>query len=404
MKPLARLTIQRRAFALLPRMSLIVCLVMAWSTNGTSQTPVVRLQTPVVPVDTGLLAALLPGFEQSTGYRVDVEGRGPDLFAVARQGKADLIVSSYGQPDVEAFILEGLGLWPRTMFANQFVLMGPSTDPGGIRGLQDAVEAFRRIAQTRSRFVVNNAETEKHLLQTLWEASGRPDPGDWLIDSGLREQQAVLTAGRMGAYVLWGSFPSLRLKQSGQSALEVFVADDPILQRGFVSIVVNPEKFSGVNIAGAIALQNYLAAPATQAKIRAFRLPGFDHSLFWPTARDNTLPFLADSRIPPAAASEPVATAVSFDSMNIRLGGSFTAVITGTNLSAETYLDIRFRKPGSSTDEVAVNWQQGTSQTHSVNPNTPTGTWTITGLRAHRDSAEHRGSFIPVSGTLTVLP
>ncbi len=91
--------------------------------------------------------------------------------------------------------------------------IGPS-DPAGIRGLQDGVEAFRRIAQTKPRFLVNNAASEKYLAQMLWEAPGRPDRSDWFIDSGLSDQPAVVAAEKMNAYVLWGWDPFLRFRQS----------------------------------------------------------------------------------------------------------------------------------------------------------------------------------------------
>src|SRR5439155_20388245 len=134
----------------------------------------------------------------------------------------------YGHVGVEAFMADGLGLWPRAVFANQSILVGPSTDPAGIRGLQDAVEAFRRIAQTKSKFLVNNAATEQYLGQTLWEASGKPDPGDWLIDSGLRDQPVVQAADRMRAYVLWGAVPFVKFRESTANALEAFVTDDSL--------------------------------------------------------------------------------------------------------------------------------------------------------------------------------
>ena len=79
-----------------------------------------------------------------------------------------------------------------------------------------------------------------------------------------------------------------------------------------------------------------------------------------------------------------------------------TATFTGANLSAQTYFDVRFRRPGETSDEVAFNWQQGPSAVHAIPATSPTGVWRITGLRAHREANDHTAAFIPVSASLGV--
>src|SRR2546425_1831686 len=191
----------------------ITCAVLALCSRAAAQSSTVRLQVVNVPVDSGLLATLLPDFEKTTGYRVQVS-KGEDVYDMARQGAADLVLSHYGHHQVDDFMADGLGLWPRTVFANQAVLLGPATDPAGIRGIQDGVEAFGRIAQTKSRFIVNNAATEKYLAQILWEAAGRPNTAGWYMDTGLRDQPAIQAAERSEAYVLWGIIPFLKFKEA----------------------------------------------------------------------------------------------------------------------------------------------------------------------------------------------
>ncbi|MBI4475200.1 MAG: hypothetical protein HY646_21230 [Acidobacteria bacterium] len=72
------------------------------------------------------------------------------------------------------------------------------------------------------------------------------------------------------------------------------------------------------------------------------------------------------------------------------------ATISGTNLSSETYFDVRFHGPGGTTDEMALNWQQGTSAPHSIPADAAVGTWTETGVRAHREATDHTGPFVPI--------
>ena len=86
----------------------------------------------------------------------------------------------------------------------------------------------------------------------------------------------------------------------------------------------------------------------------------------------------------------------------IPIGDSWTATVSGSNLTDETYFDLRFRSPGSNTDRVALNWQQGTAARHSIPVGTATGTWIITGVRPHADISDQGGEFIPVSAALAV--
>ena len=381
----------------------IACVVLAVSSTAAAQSSVIRLHVVNVPVDSGLLAGLLPDFETSTGYRVEVQKTGEQVYENARRGDADLILSHYGHAGVDDFMADGLGLWPRAVFANQAVLLGPPSDPAGIRGIQDAVEAFRRIAETKSRFSVNNAATEKYLGQVLWEGAGRPDPAGWYLDTGSRDQPAVQAAERSESYILFGIVPFLKLKEATNSRLEMFVVEDSILQRMMMTVIPNPEKIAGVNLAGAVALQKYLTSVATQARIRAFRYPGVSQPLFWPSARDNIGTFLSDNSPMPTTA-DPAVNAASFTPAAVQSGGTFTATFTGANLSAEIHFDVRFRRPGGTTDEVAQNWQSGVSGIHSIDAATPAGTWRVTGIRAHRDPNDHAAAFIPVAATLNVAP
>lgn len=97
-----------------------------------------------------------------------------------------------------------------------------------------------------------------------------------------------------------------------------------------------------------------------------------------------------------------VVTGLTLDTNATFRGSSFFATVAGTNLTAQTYFDVRFRAPGSSVDTVAWNWQTGTHTLQSVTLATPAGTWTITGVRAHQDPADHTGSFVTVSTTLSI--
>jgi uncharacterized delta-60 repeat protein len=93
-----------------------------------------------------------------------------------------------------------------------------------------------------------------------------------------------------------------------------------------------------------------------------------------------------------------------FDAARVPLGGSFTATFSGLDLTDETYFDVRFRTPGSYTDQVALNWQRGLSQAHDLSIDLETGTWNITGVRPHQEANDHTTDFVLVSTALTVTP
>jgi ABC-type tungstate transport system permease subunit len=105
---------------------------------------------------------------------VEIYAGTQDVYQRARNGKADMVLSHYGFSEVESFVTEGFGLWPRLVFANQAALLGPPGDPAHIRGLADAVEGFRRIAQTKSPFLINNDPTVKYIAEVLWQGADRP--------------------------------------------------------------------------------------------------------------------------------------------------------------------------------------------------------------------------------------
>ena len=102
------------------------------------------------------------------------------------------------------------------------------------------------------------------------------------------------------------------------------------------------------------------------------------------------------------AAAHPTVTGITFDPGTVRAGGNFSVRFSGSNLTDKTYFDVRFRRPGSTFDEVALDWQQGTLAVHTTPGGSALGGWIVTGLRPHQDASDHGGEFIPVSATLTV--
>ena len=254
-----------------------------------AQTRVLRIAVVITP--DVLLEHLIGIFERGTGYRVTLQVT-EGVFDLARTGQADLVIAHYGHQGTEAFMAEGLGRWPRMVFSNQAVLIGPAQDPAGIRGSTDAADAMRRISERGAEFFVNNAPTERYLADVLWRAAGSPAKSRWQVDLQLRDQAAIEMAAQRGAYTVWGLVPFVRLleerRQQGRPlGMEALVVNDPLLPRIMVSIVVNPSRVAGVDEAGARGFERFLLDPSTQAIIRNFRHHGLAEQTWWPAGRNN---------------------------------------------------------------------------------------------------------------------
>lgn len=264
--------------------------VSAASRSGSASEPVqarvVRLALVNVPDD--VLRPLLPMFRTDSGQSAEIVYTGPDPFSEARGGRADLVVAHFGHEEVEAFVTGGFGLWPRTVFANQMVLLGPSSDPAGVRGLTDPAEAMRRIARSKSRFIVNNGQSTKYVEDVAATMGAVERPWQGYTDTKVEGPAAAAVAADQRGYVFWGLPPYLRNKRfGGLPGLEPLVVASPLFQRVMVSMVTNPAKVTGVNVEGAKAFEQFLLSPKIQAWIEAFRYPDYPHQAWWAAGRHN---------------------------------------------------------------------------------------------------------------------
>lgn len=246
----------------------------------------VRLSVVNTPEYSGLLEYLIPQFESESGYKVSVHS-GSDVYERAKNGKADIVISHFGKYPVKDFILSGYGSWPKMVFSNQAAIIGPVSDPAGIKGMRSASGAIAKIAETNSKYLTNRIPGVVTLTEVLMHQAGVSADQSWhMKDTAVNKQAAKLASGKE-AYFIWGANPFLKFKGETQSTLEILVTSDPILQRVMSSTLVNPEKVKGINVVGAEKLQEYLLKPETQAKISAFRGEGYEGQLWWPAARNN---------------------------------------------------------------------------------------------------------------------
>jgi len=237
--------------------------------------------------NSGLLAAILPGFTKATDISVKVLAQGTgQALDTARRGDADLVLVH--DPEAEAkFIGEGHGINRRQIAWNDFVIVGPKDDPAHIAGGHDAVAALKTIAAAKAAFVSRGDRSGTNALELrLWKAADI-DPntagaGSWYRDIGGGMGQALNAAEAMPAYTLSDRGTWLSFKN--KASLIIVIEDDPNLINRYDVIELNPEKHAGRNLAAARVFADWLVSPAGQAAIGAYKVGG--EQLFNPSAAD----------------------------------------------------------------------------------------------------------------------
>lgn len=261
--------------------SLIACTEVSQERSGQ-----VRLVVVNTPYYSGLMDYLLKDFESETGISVSITNS-EKPFKLARDGQADLVISHYGKSGLAEFVSEGYGSWPRMVFANQAVLIGPKNDPAGIHETSTLSNAFQRIASSNNTLLANKIYGIDELTRLSALTAGLTLKDKWYQDKGLSKGKAIKAAEKAQAYVLWGAIPFLKFKTKHGSDMDILLSSDPLLQRVMALSIVNSNMFPDVNHEGAEVLADYLLSIETQAKIIDFRVKGSDRQLWWPTARHN---------------------------------------------------------------------------------------------------------------------
>ena len=232
----------------------------------------------------GLFGHILPLFTRDTGVSVRVVALGTgQALDVGRRGDAD-VVFVHDRAAEERFVREGFGGPRRHVMYNDFVIVGPASDPAGVRGGKDAAEALRRIAAAGAPFVSRGDRSGSHAAELrLWEAAG-VDPaagrGRWYREVGQGMGPALNTAAAMGAYVLTdrGTWLAFRNRQD----LGIVVEGDPRLFNQYGVMVVNAERHPHVKAADARRFVEWIVSPAGQGAVAGYRING--EQLFFPNA------------------------------------------------------------------------------------------------------------------------
>jgi tungstate transport system substrate-binding protein len=235
--------------------------------------------------DSGLFGHILPLFKAKTGIDVKVVSQGTgQALDTGRRGDAD-VVFVHARAQEEKFVADGFGVKRFPVMYNDFVLVGPKSDPAGIKGTKDIVAALKAIKGKAAPFISRGDKSGTHSAElNLWKLAGidvaGADKGPWYKEIGQGMGAALNTGSASNSYVLTDRGTWLSFKNRGD--LDIVVEGDNKLFNQYGVILVNPEKHPSVKKDFGQAFINWIVSPEGQKAIADYKING--QQLFFPNA------------------------------------------------------------------------------------------------------------------------
>jgi tungstate transport system substrate-binding protein len=232
-----------------------------------------RLATTTSTENSGLLTVLLPPFEAANNCRVDVIAVGTGkAIKLGETGDVDVVLV-HARSKEDEFVNAGFGVDRRDVMYNDFVILGPATDPAGIKGGKDATEAVAKIAASKSTFVSRGDDSGTHSREKqLWHNAGIAPQGDWYLEAGRGMGEVIVMAGERQGYTL--SDRGTYIAYAEKTPLQIVVEGDKGLFNPYGVIMVNPARHSHVKVDLARKFLDYLTSNQAKLLITAFRKGG----------------------------------------------------------------------------------------------------------------------------------
>ena len=268
------------------RRSFICCLTVAavlFSLGAQAEERFITVASTTSTEQSGLFSHLLPVFEKLTGIKVRVVALGTgQALDLGRRGDADVLFV-HDKVAEEKFIAEGYGVKRQEVMYNDFILVGPKSDPAKAAG-KDILEGLRRIEATKAAFVSRGDRSGTHAAELrYWKAAGvdiEAKKGTWYRDTGSGMGPALNTAASMNAYILADRGTWLNFRNRGE--LGIIVEGDRQLFNQYGVILVNPAKYPHVKQADGQKFIDWLVSTDGQKTIAEYKIGG--EQLFFPNA------------------------------------------------------------------------------------------------------------------------
>lgn len=264
------------------RLSLIALLTCVLASPFALAQQVLKLSTTTSTENSGLLGFLLPEFEAKSGLKVQVIAVGTGkALELAKNGDVDVTLV-HARPSEDKFVAEGHGVNRRDVMYNDFILVGPASDPAGIKGLKDVHAALKKLVDAKARFISrgDNSGTDQ-MEQRYWKEIGAKPGGSAYVSAGLGMGEVLNMAAELNAYTLTdrATYVAYRAK----TGLAIVVEGDKRMFNPYGIIAVNPAKYKDINYKGAMQLIEWMTSAEGQQRIAAFKVDG--QQLFFPSAQ-----------------------------------------------------------------------------------------------------------------------
>ncbi|MDB5906910.1 MAG: tupB [Massilia sp.] len=243
---------------------------------------IIKMSTTTSTENSGLLTYLLPMFEAKTNTKVQVISVGTGkALELAKNGDVDVTLV-HARPSEDKFVAEGYGVNRQDVMYNDFIIVGPASDPAGIKGSKDVLAAMKKIAGSKSKFISrgDNSGTDQ-MERQYWKQIGTQPQGAAYVSAGLGMGEVLNMAAELQAYTLTDRATYSAYK--AKTGLVVAVEGDTKMFNPYGIIAVNPAKRPGTNYKGAMQLIDWITSAEGQKAIAAFKVDG--QQVFFPSAK-----------------------------------------------------------------------------------------------------------------------
>ena len=274
----------KRIFPLALAAALAGGLTLALSLPAQADDTSIILQSTTSTANSGLYDHLLPKFSEKTGITVNVVAVGTgQAIKNAQNGDGDVLLV-HAKPAEERFVADGFGVKRFDVMYNDFIIVGPASDPAGIAGKSDVATALKAIAESQAVFTSRGDDSGTHKKEkALWTAAG-VDPseasGTWYRETGSGMGATLNAAVGMDAYALTDRGTWIAFKNKGD--FKIVVEGDEALFNQYGVILVNPEKHTHVKAEEGQAFIDWILSAEGQQAIAEYKLDG--EQLFFPNA------------------------------------------------------------------------------------------------------------------------
>jgi len=262
----------------------VIATLAIFSQSVSAQEKSIVVSSTTSTEQSGLFGFILPIFKMKSGIDVKVVAVGTgQALDIGRRGDAD-VVFVHDKPAEEKFVSEGFATQRNEVMYNDFVLIGPKSDPAKIAGGKDIQAAFKKVASAQAPFISRGDKSGTHAAELrYWKDAGiSVAPGSaWYKETGSGMGPALNTASAMNGYILADRATWLTFKNRGD--LTILVQGDPKLFNQYGVMLVNPAKFPNVKKVEGQAFIDWILSKNGQDVIASYQVGG--EQLFFPNAK-----------------------------------------------------------------------------------------------------------------------